>query len=207
MEQARTGLAIIGGVTVGAGIVVLAREVWLRRQEASASKRVRLLERCVSAALPSRAAGVRLDVASRTRVVARCATFPRVITHGSLITMLLCVCSKLVEAEDRVRKAELASGGAGAGGGAGDAKRTVRVYMDGCFDMMHFGHGNALRQARALGDVLVRAWMIHSMSLLVSCGKSHSPLSLMLVPSSAAGPRLWVCPMTRRLLPTRARLR
>ncbi|KAJ6806401.1 putative ethanolamine-phosphate cytidylyltransferase [Iris pallida] len=34
-------------------------------------------------------------------------------------------------------------------------KKPVRVYMDGCFDMMHYGHCNALRQARALGDVLV----------------------------------------------------
>ena len=34
-------------------------------------------------------------------------------------------------------------------------RRPVRIWIDGCYDLTHFGHFNAFRQARALGDHLI----------------------------------------------------
>jgi len=36
-----------------------------------------------------------------------------------------------------------------------EEKKKLKVWTDGCFDMMHWGHANALRQAKELGDYLV----------------------------------------------------
>ncbi|KAF4662104.1 Ethanolamine-phosphate cytidylyltransferase [Perkinsus chesapeaki] len=44
--------------------------------------------------------------------------------------------------------------------------RTVRGYIDGCFDIMHSGHYNAIRQAKAQCDVLVVG--IHSDDVIAS---------------------------------------
>ncbi|KMZ70852.1 Ethanolamine-phosphate cytidylyltransferase [Zostera marina] len=55
-------------------------------------------------------------------------------------------------------------------------KKPVRVYMDGCFDMMHYGHCNALRQARALGDQLVVGVMSDA-EIIANKGPPVTPLN------------------------------
>ncbi|XP_064406570.1 ethanolamine-phosphate cytidylyltransferase-like isoform X2 [Halichondria panicea] len=34
-------------------------------------------------------------------------------------------------------------------------RKQIRVWVDGCFDIIHYGHANAMRQAKKLGDYLV----------------------------------------------------
>jgi len=34
-------------------------------------------------------------------------------------------------------------------------KKPIRIYLDGCWDVMHSGHYNAIRQAKMLGDILI----------------------------------------------------
>lgn len=60
-------------------------------------------------------------------------------------------------------------------------KKPVRVYMDGCFDMMHYGHCNALRQARALGDQLV-VGVVSDAEIIANKGPPVTPLDERLVP-------------------------
>lgn len=36
-----------------------------------------------------------------------------------------------------------------------EPRKKVRIYLDGCFDLMHYGHANAIRQAASLGDELI----------------------------------------------------
>lgn len=56
-----------------------------------------------------------------------------------------------------------------------ESKRRIRVYMDGCFDLMHYGHANALRQAKALGDELV-VGVVSDEEIIVNKGPPVLPM-------------------------------
>ncbi|KAF9595834.1 hypothetical protein IFM89_005320 [Coptis chinensis] len=63
-------------------------------------------------------------------------------------------------------------------------RRPIRVYMDGCFDMMHYGHCNALRQARALGDQLV-VGVVSDAEIIANKGPPVTPLHERIIMVSA----------------------
>lgn len=56
--------------------------------------------------------------------------------------------------------------------------------MDGCFDMMHYGHCNALRQARALGDQLV-VGVVSDAEITLNKGPPVTPLHERMIMVSA----------------------
>ena len=39
-----------------------------------------------------------------------------------------------------------------------EPSKSVRIWMDGAFDMMHFGHMNAFRLGKALGTIIATAY-------------------------------------------------
>jgi len=63
--------------------------------------------------------------------------------HPSHKENILEACNQVCEALPPVQKKQKTT------------KKLVRGYIDGCFDIMHSGHYNAIRQAKALCDVLV----------------------------------------------------
>lgn len=62
-------------------------------------------------------------------------------------------------------------------------KKRIRVYMDGCFDLMHFGHANALRQAKALGDELV-VGVVSDEEIIANKGPPVLPMEERYLPNS-----------------------
>ena len=69
--------------------------------------------------------------------------------------------------------------------------RVPRVYVDGCFDMMHSGHMNAVRQAKLIADSVGGLLIV---GVVDTMGRVYLPLLLRQVAdrsvADAAGPAL-----------------
>lgn len=66
---------------------------------------------------------------------------------------LLEASERMVQLEEKL--AELDDSTLTDAGGSHKSSRDIRIWMDGAFDMMHYGHMNAFRQGKALGTYLV----------------------------------------------------
>jgi len=61
----------------------------------------------------------------------------------------------LLEAELDSMRARYASLEVTLHGKTAERRKPVRIFMEGAFDLMHYGHMNAFRQGKAYGDVLI----------------------------------------------------
>jgi len=73
-----------------------------------------------------------------------------------------------IRLEDR-----LTPGGVPSNGNKKTAKKEIRIFMDGAFDLLHYGHMNAFRLARSLGTRLIVG--VNSDESIAAC-KGGAPL-------------------------------
>ena len=75
-------------------------------------------------------------------------------------------------------------------------ERGRRVWIDGCYDMVHFGHANALRQAKAMGDTLTVG--VHTDEEIARWGHSAPAPAPAPAPALSPGTRAPLCSARRR---------